>query len=140
MNWKKLWLAFLLVFIAYFVTNMIIHVVILGDIYMRPEIQQAMRPDAEINKLFWVRIVTTLVFAFFFTYIFAKGYERKGLMEGARYGFIITLFYFFVTGFEQFVIYPLPYYVIWYWIIAGLIQAVIMGVVAALIYKPKSAA
>jgi ABC-type multidrug transport system permease subunit len=116
---------------------MLIHVVILGDTYMKPEIQSAMRPEVEMSKLFWVRIVTTLVFAFFFTFIFAKGHERKGLMEGVRYGFYITLFYFFVTCFEQFIVYPVPYFVVWYWIAAGLIQSVIMGIIAALVYKPK---
>jgi ABC-type multidrug transport system permease subunit len=140
MNWKKLWIAFLLVFVAYLATNMLIHTVILGDTYLKPDIQNSMRSEAEMGKYFWVRIVTMLVFSFFFTYIFAKGYERKGLMEGIRYGLIITLFYFFVTCFDQFVTYPIPYFIVWYWIIAGLVQAVIMGIIAALVYKPKSAA
>jgi len=140
MNWKKLWIAFLLVFVAYFATNMFIHTVILGDTYLKPDIQNSMRPEAEMGKYFWVRIVTMLVFSFFFTYIFAKGYERKGLMEGVRYGLIITLFYFFVTCFDQFITYPIPYFVVWYWIIAGLVQAILMGIIAALVYKPKSAA
>ncbi|MFZ2055644.1 MAG: hypothetical protein WAU81_15755 [Candidatus Aminicenantales bacterium] len=140
MNWKRFWIAFLLVFLAYLATNMLIHTVILGGTYMEPDIQKAMRPDAEMSKFFWVRIVTMLVFSFFFTFVFAKGYERKGIMEGVRYGLIITLFYFFVTCFDQFIIYPIPYFVVWYWIIAGLVQAVIMGIIAALVYKSKSAA
>ncbi len=139
MNWKKLWIAFFLVFVAYLATNMLIHTVILGDTYLKPDIQNSMRPEAEMGKSFWVRIVTMLVFSFFFTYIFAKGYERKGIMEGVRYGLIITLFYFFVTCFDQFVTYPIPYFVVWYWIIAGLVQAVLMGIIAALVYKPKPA-
>jgi hypothetical protein len=139
MNWKKFWIAFLLVFIAYFATTMFIHAVILGGTYMKPNIKGVWRPEAQMHKFFWVRIVTTLVFSFFFTYIFAKGYERKGLMEGIRYGLIITLFTFFVTSFEQFIIYPIPYFLVWYWIIAGLVQCVLMGIIAALVYKPKSA-
>jgi ABC-type multidrug transport system permease subunit len=139
MNWKKLWLAALLVFVAYFATNMLIHVVILGDEYMKPEIQKAMRSDAEMKSYFWVRIVTTVVFSFFFTFIFAKGYERKGIMEGVRFGIYVTFFYFFVTCFEQFIIYPIPYRVVWYWIVAGLVQSVIMGIIAALVYRPKGA-
>jgi len=138
MNWKKFWPAFLLVFVAYFATNMLIHVVILGDTYMQPDIQKAMRPEAEMSQFFWVRIVTTLVFAFFFTFIFAKGYERKGVMEGVRYGIYVTLFFFFVTCFEQFIIYPVPYFVVWYWIAAGLVQSLIMGIIAAVVYKPES--
>jgi ABC-type multidrug transport system permease subunit len=137
MNWKKFWLVAFLVFVAYFATNMLIHVVILGDEYMKPDIQQAMRPEGEMNAYFWVRIVTMAVFAFFFTFIFAKGYERKGIIEGMRFGIYITLFYFVVTSFEQFMIYPIPYRVVRYWIAAGFVQSVIMGIIAALVYKPK---
>jgi ABC-type multidrug transport system permease subunit len=140
MNWKRLLIAFLLVFVGYLATNILIHTVILGNTYLKPEVLDSMRPEADMGKYFWVRIVTMLVFSFFFTYIFAKGYERKGLMEGVRYGLIITLFYFFVTCFDQFVTYPIPYFVVWYWIIAGLVQSVLMGIIAALVYKPKSAA
>ncbi|MDH4195918.1 MAG: hypothetical protein OEW05_00765 [Candidatus Aminicenantes bacterium] len=138
MNWKKFWVAVFLVFVAYLATNMLIHTVILGGEYMKPDIQQALRPEAEMNAYFWVRIVTMAVFAFFFTFIFAKGYERKGVMEGIRFGIYVTVFYFLVTSFEQFIIFPLPYRVVWYWIAAGLVQSVIMGIIAALVYKPKA--
>ena len=138
MNWKRFWPAFLLVFVAYFATNMLIHVVILGDTYMQPDIQKGMRAEAEMSKFFWVRIVTTLVFAFFFTFIFAKGYERKGIIEGIRFGIYVTFFYFFVTCFDQFIVYPIPYFVVWYWIAAGFVQSVLMGIIAAVVYKPKS--
>ena len=138
MNWKRFWPAFLLVFVAYFATNMLIHVVILGDTYMQPDIQKGMRAEAEMSRFFWVRIVTTLVFAFFFTFIFAKGYERKGIIEGIRFGIYVTFFYFFVTCFDQFIVYPIPYFVVWYWIAAGFVQSVLMGIIAAVVYKPKS--
>ncbi len=139
MNWKKLWLAALLVYLAFMATNFLIHSLILGDYYMKPDVQSAMRPEEEMNRFSWVRFVTMAVFAFFFSFIFAKGYERKGVMEGVRYGIYIALFTFFVTSFEQFIIYPIPYAVVWYWIIAGLIQSVLMGVIAALVYRPKAA-
>jgi hypothetical protein len=139
MNWKKFWLAALLVYLAYVATNFIIHGLILGGYYMKPDVQSAWRPDAEMNKLAWVRFAAWAVFAFFFTFIFAKGYERKGVMEGVRFGVYIAFFVFFTTSFQQFTIYPIPYAVVWYWIIAGLVQSVLMGIVAALVYKPKEA-
>lgn len=139
MDWKKFLIAFLLVFVAYLATNMLIHTVILGDTYMKPEVQDSMRPEEEMGKYFWVRVVTMLVFSFFFTYIFAKGYEGKGLMEGVRYGIVMALFFFFVGSFDQFVTYPIPYFLVWYWIIAGFVQSVLMGIIAALVYKPKPA-
>jgi ABC-type multidrug transport system permease subunit len=139
MNWKKFWLAALLVYLAYLATTFIIHSLILGGYYMKPDVQSALRPEEEMNKFSWLRFVTMAVFAFFFTFIFTKGYERKGVVEGVRFGIYIALFTFFVTSFEQFIIYPIPYAVVWYWIVAGLIQSVLMGIIAALVYKPKAA-
>lgn len=139
MNWKKFWLAALLVYVAYVVTLFVIHSLILGGYYMKPDVQSSFRPEEAMSKYSWVRFVTMAVFAFFFTFIFAKGYEGKGIMEGVRFGVYITFFTFFVGSFEQFIIYPIPYAVVWYWIIAGLVQSVLMGVVAALVYKPKAA-
>ncbi len=138
MNWKKFWLAALLVFVAYLAMSMLINNVILAGEYAKPDIQQAMRPEAEMKAYFWVRIVIMAVFAFFFTFIFAKGYEHKGIMEGVRFGIYITFFYFLVGTFEMFIIFPFPYRVVWYWIAAGLVQSVIMGIIAALVYKPKA--
>ncbi|MDD8015219.1 MAG: hypothetical protein PHX45_05960 [Acidobacteriota bacterium] len=138
MNWKKFWVAAFLVYLVYLATMFIIHSLILGGYYMRPEVAGAFRPEAEINKYSWARFVTMAVFAFFFTFIFAKGCERKGIMEGVRYGVYIALFICFVTSIEQFIIYPIPYVMVWYWIIGGLVQSVLMGIVAALAYKPKA--
>jgi len=140
MNWKKLWLAALLVFVAYVAMSLLINTVILGGEYMKPDVQQAMRPEAEMSSYLWVRIVIMAVFAFFFTFIFAKGYEGKGVMEGVRFGIYVTFFYFLVGSFDMFTIFPFPYRVVWYWIAAGLVQSVIMGIIAALVYKPKAAA
>lgn len=139
MNGKKFWLAAFAVYLVYVATMFLIHGIILGDYYMQPEVMSATRPEAELNALSWVRFMTMAVFAFLFTFIFAKGHERKGLMEGVRFGIYIALFTFFVSSFEQFIIYPIPYVIVWYWIIAGLVQSVLMGITAALVYKPKAA-
>jgi hypothetical protein len=138
MNWKKFWPAAVLVYLTYVASTFLIHSVILGSYYMRADVVRALRPEAEMQAYFWVRFVTMAVFAFFFTFIFAKGYERKGLMEGIRFGVYMALFTFFVASFEQFIVYPIPYQLVWYWILAGLVQSVLMGVVAALVYKPKT--
>ena len=137
MNWKKFWVAALLVYVVFAVTTFIIHSLILGGYYTKPDVVNSWRPEEEMNKYGWVRFVTMAVFAFFFTFIFAKGYERKGIMEGVRYGIYIALFVFFVTSFDEFIVFQIPYAVVWYWIIAGLVQSVLMGIIAALVYKPK---
>ncbi len=139
MNRKKFWLTALLVYLVYMGTTFLIHGLVLGSYYMRPDVRDAWRPEAEMGAYAWIRFLTMAVFAFFFTFVFAKGYEKKGIMEGVRFGVYIALFTFFVGSFEQFIVYPIPYAVVWYWIVAGLVQSVLMGIVAALVYKPETA-
>jgi hypothetical protein len=137
MNWKKLWIAFIVVYVVYQITNLIIHSVILMGFYDQLSIDGVFRSAADMPG--WVFWITAIVFSFFFVFIFAKGYENRGIGEGIRYGFYVGMLFFFVGSFDQFVTYPLPYSLAWYWIILGVIQAIICGVVAALVYKPKSA-
>jgi hypothetical protein len=139
MNWKKLWLTALIVLIALEITNIIIHGHLLMSLYSAPDASPAFRPTDLANHFMWVFFVTGAVFSFFFSFFFAKGYENRGLAEGLRFGLYVGVFYYFTTSFNEFVIYPIPYRIVWYWIICGVIQTIILGIIAALIYKPKTA-
>lgn len=135
MNWKKFWLAALVVYIVLAITELVIHSVILKGHYTLP----GFRAETEMGGFLWVFWVIGIVFSFFFVFIFAKGYEGRGLMEGVRYGFYIGLLFCFTGAFMQFVMYSIPYALVWYWIILGIIQMILCGIGAALIYRPKAA-
>jgi ABC-type multidrug transport system permease subunit len=137
MNWKRLWLAVLVVFILSWILNFIINSVILSGYYSRPDIVAAFRPEDQMMKYMWVMAITGAVFSFFFVFIFAKGYEAKGIAEGFRYGIYIAVFYYYVTSFNEFVVYPIPYGLAWIWFLSGLVVSVILGIAAAAIYKPR---
>jgi len=137
MNWKRLLLAALVAFIFLQLTDFLIHGVILEDIYQILAERGVFRSDAEMYRYTWVEILMTLLFSFFFTYIFVKGYEGKGVLEGVRYGIIIGFFWIFINAYGAFVILPIPYGLVWYWIISGFIQTIIAGILVALIYKSK---
>jgi len=97
MNWKKIWMAAILVYVVYIATNFLFHGLILGNFYMTSEVANTVRPETDMSSYMWVRFLTMAVFSFFFTFIFAKGCEGKGILEGIRFGFYIALFFFFVT-------------------------------------------
>jgi len=139
MNWKRVWLVALLVFIVMQITDFLINSVILSGVYAAPGVKEAFRDISVIMGYYWVMLITGAVFSFFFALIFAKGYESRGLMEGIRYGFYIGMMFVFVMAFNQFAVYNIPYSLVWYWIILGIIQTIILGIVAALVYKTKSA-
>ncbi len=134
MNWKKFWLAALVVYVVLAITELIIHSLILKGHYTLP----GFRAETEMGGFLWVFWVIGIVFSFFFTFIFVKGYEGKGVMEGIRYGFYVGLLLWFTGAFAQFVMYSIPYALVWYWIILGVIQMILCGIAAALIYKPKA--
>lgn len=138
MNWKRLFVAALVVFIFLQITDFLINWVNLNGIYEELAERGVFRNTAEMWGYLWVEILMTAIFSLFFTYIFIKGYEGKGIPEGIRYGIIIGFFWVYVNAYQAFVILPIPYSLVWYWIFAGFIQTIIAGILLALIYKPKA--
>ena len=123
-----------------FLTDWLVHGVLLSSTYDTEGIKETFRSMEEMQSKMWVMLVMYLVWAFFFTFIFVKGYENKGIMEGIKFGIYIGLFYSFVSAYGNYVIYPIPYSLALQWFIYGLIQSVIFGVAVAAIYKPKTVA
>ena len=138
MNKKKFLIAFIVVFVLLVLTNLLIHNVILMSAYEANK--TAFRTMDDMVSKMWVMYVVNIVWSYFFVFFFVKGYENKGIAEGIRYGIYIGIFISFVAAYAQYVVYRLPYSLILQWFIYGLIQAVILGISTALIYKPKEVA
>ena len=140
MNTKRLLLTALVVYILLEVLNFLVHGVILASTYQMEGIKEAFRPEAEMMSKMWIMWVTDIIWAFFFTFFFAKGYEGKGIMEGVRFGFYIGLFWGLVSAYSNYVVIPIPYSLAFQWFICTMIVSIILGIVAALLYKPASEA
>jgi len=135
MNKKRFVLASIAVFVVFEILDWIIHSKILSRTYMN--LQHLWRPDM-MDKM-WIMYITAFIFSFLFVYIFTKGYEGKGVAEGIRYGLIIGLLMLVVGMFNQYAVYPIPLNLTIQWFIYGLIQFIIVGIVAALIYRQETA-
>ncbi len=138
MNTKRLLMSFVATYIVYQILGYLVHEVWLADTY--ESLAAVWRPAAEMDAKMWVFFVTSAFFCFFFCYIFARGYENRGLGEGIRYGVIITLFYTLPVAYDSYVIYPIPYSLVLQWLFSGLVVSVILGIVAAMVYKPRATA
>ncbi len=137
-NWKKLGLAALAIYVVGQIMGYLIHQVWLAPTYAA--LSSVWRPQAEMESKMWIFFVTAAIWAFFFCYVFAKGYEGKGLAEGARYGAIIGLFFGISNAYDQYVVYPIPYSLALKWFLSALAFCVVQGIVAAAVYKPARAA
>jgi len=135
MNGKKFVVASIAVFVTFEILDAIVHGKILAPTY--ESLASVWRPDM-MSKMGLMHI-GTVIFSFLFTYVFIKGYENKGIAEGVRYGLLIGIFFNLPYALNSYVIYPLPSSLCVKWFVFGMIEFVIAGIVAAGLYKPRTA-
>ena len=134
MNTKKFALSFVAVYVVNRVLSYLIHEFWLAEPYAA--VTEIWRP--ELMSKMWIMLITSAFWCFFFCYLFVRGYEGRGIMEGVRFGAIIGLFYAIPHAYEQYVIFPVPYHLAMNWFIAGMVTSILGGIVVALIYKPDN--
>ncbi|RPI00777.1 MAG: hypothetical protein EHM64_16675, partial [Ignavibacteriae bacterium] len=80
---KKLLIGFVVTFVLLEMMDIIVHGFLLMNAYQATA--SLWRPD--MMQKMWIMHIVKLVVSFMVTFIFSKGYEGKGTMEGVRYGF-----------------------------------------------------
>jgi len=133
-NKKQFIFAIIAVFVVMQLTDFLIHGVILKSTYEATK--DVWRPDME--SMMWIMQITGFVFSFFFVSIFvffAKGHFRKGIFSGFCYGLLIGILINGGGAFNQYVVYDIDLTLVWEWVIFGIIQTIILGIIAAMIYK-----
>ncbi len=128
---KRFLLTALAVLIVHQVLGFIIHQVLLTPYYQ--ETYALWRMPEEINM--GLIYLVALVWALLFTYIFTKGYEGKGLMEGIRYGLLVGLLISVPMAFSTYAVQPITLSLAITWFVYGTIQVVACGLTAALVYE-----
>jgi len=131
---KKFWMSFIAVFITMEILDFVVHGLILAPTYQAH--QALFRPD--MNSKMWIYHVISLVGSFFFTFIFSKGYEGKGFMEGVRYGTYIGIWMSIGMAYGTYGMIAIPYSLALQWFIYGIIEYIIAGVVLAMVYGMKA--
>ncbi len=134
---KKIWLGFIVAFITLSILEFLIHGVLLSSAYQSETVKALFRPDM-MSKM-WIYYVVYLFIAFFFTLVFSKGYEGKGIGEGVRYGLYVGFMMATPMAYASYASYPIPYSLALQWFIYGMIEYIILGVVVAAVYGKKQA-
>jgi hypothetical protein len=123
MNWKRFVVASVVVYVVLQAMDFVINSVFLkAD---NEALKDLWRPDMASKA--WIMYVTAVLVAFLFTYIFIKGREGKGLAEGVRYGIVIWLFVFVPMMHGYYVMLPIPYIMIFRWLLFSLLEVLIAG-------------
>ena len=131
---KKFWTGFAVVFVAMEILMFLIHGVLLSSAYQATK--EVWRPDME--SLMWVYHVLAIIGAFFFTLVFSKGYEGKGVMEGVRYGLYIGIWMSVGMAYGCYAMIKIPYSLALQWFIYGVLEYVVCGVILAMVYGKQA--
>lgn len=139
MNIKKWLLGSLAVFIALAAMEHVVHTFILKTTY--EETSQLWRqPEARQAMQGW-RWMGYALFALLFGFVYIYGYERKGAIgEGMRYGLYIGLLVFLPYGLVRYTYWPHPANLMLAWIVFGLIESLLCGLIFGLIYRDSAEA
>jgi len=135
---KKVLIGFVVVLIAMAVMSYIVDGLILSSTYQSESLQKIWRPDMQ-SKM-WIYYILMIVGAFFFSFIFSKGYEGKGIMEGVRYGLYIGIWMSIGMAYGTYAMIAIPYSLALQWFIYGVIEYVIYGILLSLVFGKKPSA
>lgn len=130
MNLKSFICASIAVFAAILALDYLVHHLVLVDMYN--DTSDVWR--ASEAMVMWPMLLSQMLFALVFVYIFTRNYEARGLSEGVRYGLYIGLL-FAVMNLGVYSYLPIPFVLVIAWMIASLVKNILLGIVAALVYR-----
>lgn len=137
MNCKRFIIGALVVWVTLFVYEGLLHAVALAGAY--EAMREILRPEGENPAMFFGLILfAELCLTLGFCFIFTKGYENKGIMEGVRFGLYtgLTFGLFFYVG--QLAVYPISAMLTLALVVGYVVELMLAGAIFAAIYKPKA--
>lgn len=135
MNIKRLILAILAGWVVIFATDFLVHHLWLGPLYEATK--PLWRPEAEMNsRMCWMFFAQFLIVATF-VLVWAKGFAGRTIGAAVVFGLLMGVFQQ-TWAMISFVVMPLPAELAIKWFLSGLVQAMLLGIVTSLVYKPAS--
>jgi len=132
MNKKRYIIMSIAVFVIFLFIELFQHTVILKNSYLaHPDFMRTGGTDIMVLNIFG-----GIIFSFMFCYIFIKGYEGKGIMEGVRFSLIISALICIPKMIFEYANFNFPGSWPLIWFMFGIIATVISGIVSAFIYRP----
>ena len=133
MNIKRLILAILSGWVVICATDFLIHDLWLGPVYEATK--SIWRPETEMHtRICWMFFAQFLIVATF-VIVWAKGFAGGSMGTAVTFGLLMGVFQQ-TWAMILFVVLPMPAELAVKWFIGGLVQAVLLGIVTSLVYKP----
>ncbi len=130
---QKVWIGAVIVFIIISVFGFLIHGMLLAKEYEATA--SLWLPMAEMKM--WIFYVMYAFMAYFFTLIFSKGYEGKGLLEGVRYGTYVAMLVALPAAYGTYASMAVPYSLALKWFLGGWVEFILCGVALTFVFGAK---
>jgi len=130
---KKFFLAWLVIFIAWYLGDFLVHGLLLSGDYA--QVPQLMRPQAEQMHYFGVMLLAHVIMAGAFVWMYGRGIEGKPWLEqGLRFGVAVALLAVVPVYLIYFAVEPLPGTLVTKQIVYDTILVLILGALTAALY------
>ena len=134
---KKFFIAWIVIFVAWMAGSFVVHGVLLHDDYAK--LSGLFRSEADAQPYFPLMILAHVLLAGAFVWIYSRGVEaRPWLPQGIRFGLAIAALTIVPTYIIYYVVQPMPGAVVVKQIVFDGILILILGVIAAFLYREPS--
>ena len=138
MNYPRLLLAALAVWVAWFALGFLLHGVMLADVWEDLHRAGAIRTEAMMRTVMPVGTALALLGSLVFSYAYAKGYEGgPGLQEGLRFGVLVGLLLVAFGVGWSYMTFPVPVEYLLWMSVATVIQFAALGIAAGVVYRKR---
>jgi hypothetical protein len=135
---KKMIIAWIVIFVAWFMGSFVVHGVLLRSDYM--QLTDLFRAEADEQRYFPLMILAHVILSGAFVWIYARGAEAKPwLAQGVRFGVAVALLTIVPTYMIYFVVQPMPGDVVIKQIVFDSVLTVILGTIVAWLYRERAA-
>jgi hypothetical protein len=136
---KKFFIAWVVIFIAWFAGSFVVHGVLLHDDYAK--LPNLFRPEAEAQKYFPLLVLAHVILAGALVWIYSRGVENASwLPQGLRFGLAIALLTIVPTYIIYYVVQPMPDALVLKQIVFDGILVLILGAITAFCYRQPTRA
>jgi hypothetical protein len=136
---RRFLIAWVVVFIAWMVGSFIVHGTLLRDDYAR--LPNLFRPESEAQQYFHLMILAHVILAGAFVWIYSRGVEnRPWPSQGLRFGAAVALLTVVPMYIIYYVVQPMPGQHVVKQIVFDGILVLILGLIAAWLYRPAARA
>ena len=135
---RKFIVAWIVIFVAWFLGSYVVHGVLLNADYMR--LGTLFRAPADSQRYFPLVILAHVMLSGAFAWIYARGVEPKPwLGQGVRFGIAVAFLTTIPTYMIYFVVQPMPADTVVKQIVFDSVLMVILGVIAGWLYRDGKA-